>query len=53
MTGWPEVKENIIFMGNPGEGKTHLANALGLEALKRGYKVLRNLSHWTSLLLMK
>ncbi|WP_083186796.1 IS21-like element helper ATPase IstB, partial [Dissulfuribacter thermophilus] len=32
-------KENIIFMGNPGVGKTHLANALGLEALKRGYKV--------------
>ena len=32
-------KENIIFMGNPGVGKTHLANALGLEALKKGYKV--------------
>ncbi|MBZ4644199.1 MAG: IstB domain protein ATP-binding protein [Deferribacteraceae bacterium] len=27
-------------MGNPGVGKTHLANALGLEALKMGYKVL-------------
>ncbi len=34
-----QEKENIIFMGNPGVGKTHLANALGLEALKKGYKV--------------
>jgi len=33
-------KKNIIFMGNPGVGKTHLANAIGLEALKKGYKVL-------------
>jgi DNA replication protein DnaC len=35
-----EEKKNIIFMGNPGVGKTHLANAIGLEALKKGYKVL-------------
>jgi len=27
-------KEDMIFMGNPGVGKTHLANALGLEATK-------------------
>ncbi|KUJ95103.1 MAG: IstB domain protein ATP-binding protein [Desulfonauticus sp. 38_4375] len=33
-------KKNIIFMGNPGVGKTHLANAIGIEALKKGYKVL-------------
>jgi DNA replication protein DnaC len=33
-------KKNIIFMGNPGVGKTHLANSIGLEALKMGYKVL-------------
>ncbi|MDK2922373.1 MAG: hypothetical protein PWR24_1930, partial [Desulfonauticus sp.] len=26
-------------MGNPGVGKTHLANAIGIEALKKGYKV--------------
>ena len=32
-------KKNIVFMGNPGVGKTHLANSLGLEALKQGYKV--------------
>ena len=34
-----QEKKNIIFMGNPGVGKTHLANALGIEALKQGYKV--------------
>jgi len=31
---------NIIFMGKPGVGKTHLANAIGLEALKKGLNVL-------------
>lgn len=31
--------ENVIFMGNPGLGKTHLAIALGLEASKEGYRV--------------
>lgn len=34
-----QENKNIIFMGNPGVGKTHLANALGIEALKQGYKV--------------
>lgn len=33
-------KKNLIFMGNPGVGKTHLANAIGIEAVKKGYKVL-------------
>jgi DNA replication protein DnaC len=33
-------KQNILFMGNPGVGKTHLANAIGLEALKKGHNVL-------------
>ena len=28
-------------MGKPGVGKTHLANALGIEALKQGYKVIK------------
>jgi len=35
-----EERKNIIFMGNPGVGKTHLANAIGIEALKKGYSVL-------------
>lgn len=33
-------RRNIIFVGNPGVGKTHLANAIGIEAVKKGYKVL-------------
>jgi DNA replication protein DnaC len=34
-----DEKKNVIFMGNPGVGKTHLANAIGIEALKKDYKV--------------
>lgn len=32
--------ENIIFIGQPGTGKTHLSIALGLKALSYGYTVL-------------
>jgi len=35
-----EQRSNAIFMGKPGVGKTHLAHAIGLEAVKRGKKVL-------------
>jgi len=31
--------ENIIFLGPPGVGKSHLAIGLGFEAIKAGYKV--------------
>ncbi len=34
-----ERKENLIFLGPPGVGKSHLAVALGLEAAKRRLKV--------------
>ncbi|ETR67278.1 MAG: IstB ATP binding domain-containing protein [Candidatus Magnetoglobus multicellularis str. Araruama] len=33
-------KKNLILIGNPGTGKTHLAIALGIKALKKGFKVL-------------
>jgi len=33
-------KENVLFIGPPGVGKTHLAIALGMKALAQGYKVL-------------
>lgn len=33
-------RKNIIFIGNPGTGKTHLAIAIGVKALMKGYKVL-------------
>jgi len=35
-----DQKNNIIFMGKPGVGKIHLAQAIGLEAIKKGKKVL-------------
>lgn len=33
-------KENIIFIGPPGVGKSHLATALGVKACEFGFKVL-------------
>lgn len=33
-------KRNIVFVGNPGTGKTHLSIAIGIKALMKGYKVL-------------
>lgn len=35
-----EQKENIVFVGNPGVGKTHLAVALGIEAAKHRNSVI-------------
>lgn len=34
-----EKAENVIFLGPPGVGKTHLSIALGLEAIKKGHEV--------------
>ncbi|NQT21925.1 MAG: ATP-binding protein [Candidatus Omnitrophica bacterium] len=33
-------RKNIVFIGNPGTGKTHLSVAIGIKALLKGYKVL-------------
>lgn len=33
-------RQNIVMIGNPGNGKSHLAIALGLKACSVGYKVL-------------
>ena len=32
--------ENVVFLGPPGVGKTHLAIALGVKAVEAGYRVL-------------
>lgn len=34
-----EKRENVLFVGNPGTGKTHLACALGFAACQQGRKV--------------
>jgi len=33
-------RENVLFLGPPGIGKTHLATGLGVKACESGYKVL-------------
>ena len=34
-----DSRENVLLVGNPGTGKTHLSTALGIEACGRGKKV--------------
>src|SRR3954449_2459473 len=34
------AKENVIFLGPPGTGKTHLATGLGIRACQAGHRVL-------------
>jgi DNA replication protein DnaC len=34
-----DKRENVLMVGNPGTGKSHLATALATEACSRGYKV--------------
>ncbi len=36
---WIDKMYNLIFLGPPGVGKTHLAIALGYKAVEEGYKV--------------
>lgn len=38
--GFAERAENVILLGPPGVGKTHLAIALGVKAVEAGYRVL-------------
>ena len=37
--------ENILFSGPSGVGKSHIANAIAIEALKREYRVLCKPAH--------
>lgn len=36
---WIDNKENLLFFGPPGVGKTHLAIAFGVAAVEKGYTV--------------
>lgn len=36
---WVDNKENLLFFGPPGVGKTHLSIAFGVAAVEKGYKV--------------
>lgn len=37
---WIEQLYNMILLGPPGVGKTHLAVGLGIQAIQQGYKVI-------------
>ena len=37
---WIKQHENLVLLGRHGTGKTHAAIALGVEACRRGYRVL-------------
>jgi len=40
-----EAKEDALFLGPPGTGKSHVAQALATNAVSRGYKVLYREAH--------
>lgn len=35
-----QERQNVVMIGNPGRGKTHIAIALGIKACLQGYRVL-------------
>ena len=47
---WLEQGYNIVLLGPPGVGKTHLSIGLGIHAINHGYKVMfapmNDLIHW-------
>ena len=45
------AKENVVFLGPPGTGKTHLAIGLGIRACQAGHRVLfATAAGWVNLL---
>jgi DNA replication protein DnaC len=44
-TRFVERREDVLFLGPPGTGKSHLAQALGLCAIQQGHRVLYREAH--------
>lgn len=40
-----EKREDVLLLGPPGTGKSHLAQAIGLAAIKQGHKVIYRETH--------
>src|SRR5918994_1369374 len=48
---FPAGKENVVLLGPPGTGKTHLAIALGIRACLAGHRVaFKTATEWVALL---
>jgi DNA replication protein DnaC len=43
--GFIAKHEDALFLGPPGTGKSHLAQAIGLAAIRQGYRVLYRETH--------
>jgi DNA replication protein DnaC len=43
--GFIAKHEDALFLGPPGTGKSHLAHAIGLDAIQQGYRLLYRESH--------
>jgi DNA replication protein DnaC len=43
--GWIERREDSLFVGPPGSGKSHLAQAIGHAVIQQGYRVLYREAH--------
>ena len=43
--GWVERREDALFKGPPGTGKSHLAQAIGHAVIQQGYRVLYRETH--------
>jgi DNA replication protein DnaC len=43
--GFIAKHEDVLFLGPPGTGKSHLAQAIGLAAIQQGYRVLYRETH--------